>query len=143
MASCRVLCYLALVGCAVGFAPLPTGRVVSATATARERVVVQKKKGFWEEFDAVVDDFLNKRLGGGEIYYGARQSKFYGDDDRERSNEEFGKYQGKGYSDRRRLEEKLGREAGPSWVGDSLKEGSYWDGTGKNARRAQRLFGQD
>ena len=121
------------------------------TSNTRSRVVVrgffgdlqQNWKQGWEEFDNVMDDFMNKRLGGGEIYYGARTSKFYGEDDRVRSNEEFGKYEGKGYSDRRRMEEANGRAAEPKWVGDSLKEGSYWDGTGKDARRAQRIFGKD
>ena len=94
---------------------------------------------FWDELDAVVDDFLNKRLGGGEIYYGARESKFYGEEDRTRSKQEFGKYQGKGYSDSRRIAEKLGRDEGPKWVGDQLKEGSYLDGTGKAQRQANRF----
>ena len=100
---------------------------------------VAPRMGFWDEFDAVVDDFLNKRLGGGEIYYGARESKFYGEDDRTRSKQEYGKYQGKGYSDKRRIAEKLGRDEGAKWVGDQLKEGSYLDGTGKEQRRAQRF----
>lgn len=100
---------------------------------------VAPRMGFWDEFDAVVDDFLNKRLGGGEIYYGARESKFYGEEDRTRSKQEFGKYQGKGYSDSRRIAEKLGRDEGPKWVGDQLKEGSYLDGTGKAQRQANRF----
>jgi hypothetical protein len=49
-----------------------------------------------------VDDFMNKRMGKGEIFYGARQSKVYGADDPGR---EAGKYSGAGLSDRWKIEE--------------------------------------
>ena len=88
----------------------PPRAVRSAPPASASARVAPRGMGFWDEFDAVVDDFLNKRLGGGEIYYGARESKFYGEDDRTRSKKEYGKYQGKGYSDRRRIDEKLGRD---------------------------------
>ena len=88
---------------------------------------VAPRMGFWDEFDAVVDDFLNKRLGGGEIYYGARESKFYGEEDRTRSKQEFGKYQGKGYSDSRRIadcESRQTRTTGQSGIANTVPASS-------------------
>jgi len=49
-------------------------------------------------FDDVVDDFMNKRMGNGEVFYGKRKYKPSG-----RPNTE-GKYNGMGQSDRRRAD---------------------------------------
>ena len=132
----RSICRLVALLCTTGYVQA----WVTPSHPHASRVVV---RGFWKDVDAVLDDFMNKRLGGGEIYYGARQSKFYGEEDRQKSQQEYGKYEGKGYSDKRRLEEKLGRSEGPKWVGDSLKEGSYWDGIGKDLRKAKRVISED
>ena len=55
-----------------------------------------KKNDFWQNFDAVVDDFVYKRMGAGEQWYGKRKSNPSGKID--------GDYNGMGQSDFMRIE---------------------------------------
>jgi hypothetical protein len=53
---------------------------------------------FFSSFDDVIDDFMNKRMGNGEVFYGKRKFKPSG-----RPNTE-GKYSGMGMSDKARID---------------------------------------
>jgi hypothetical protein len=50
----------------------------------------------WDNMDAIVDDFMNKRMGNGELFYGKRKFKPSGKID--------GSYNGFGLSDKGRIE---------------------------------------
>lgn len=50
----------------------------------------------WNNMDAIVDDFMNKRMGNGELFYGKRKFKPSGKID--------GSYNGFGLSDKGRIE---------------------------------------
>jgi hypothetical protein len=80
------------------------------------------------ELDFVIDDFLNKRLGNGDIYYGKRKSGFHGEAPgmdgrkaepavRDRSED----YRGGGWSDIRRMARRLPDFRPPS--GQGVEEG--------------------
>ena len=61
--------------------------------------------------DAQLEDFTDKKLGNGDIYYGERKSNIYGKDAKPSSGVRAGaQYQGRGISDRRKIEEQLSRE---------------------------------
>jgi hypothetical protein len=51
---------------------------------------------FFENFDYVMDDFMNKRMGNGELFYGKRKYK--------PSGKISGQYSGFGLSDKGRIE---------------------------------------
>eukprot|EP00529_Nitzschia_sp_RCC80_P034872 CAMPEP_0113478334 /NCGR_PEP_ID=MMETSP0014_2-20120614/20698_1 /TAXON_ID=2857 /ORGANISM="Nitzschia sp." /LENGTH=123 /DNA_ID=CAMNT_0000371513 /DNA_START=216 /DNA_END=587 /DNA_ORIENTATION=- /assembly_acc=CAM_ASM_000159 len=56
----------------------------------------EKKRSFWDALDDVVDDFVMKRMGAGEQWYGQRKNNPSGNFD--------GKYEGGGRSDAFQIE---------------------------------------
>eukprot|EP00543_Licmophora_paradoxa_P018959 CAMPEP_0202469142 /NCGR_PEP_ID=MMETSP1360-20130828/77580_1 /ASSEMBLY_ACC=CAM_ASM_000848 /TAXON_ID=515479 /ORGANISM="Licmophora paradoxa, Strain CCMP2313" /LENGTH=83 /DNA_ID=CAMNT_0049094371 /DNA_START=214 /DNA_END=462 /DNA_ORIENTATION=- len=57
----------------------------------------KKSRGFWESLDEIIDDFVNKRMGKGEIFYGKRKYNPTGTVD--------GNYNGFGLSDKLKIEQ--------------------------------------
>ena len=55
---------------------------------------------FWRNVDDVIDDFMCKRMGNGEVFYGQRRSN-----PSQRPNT-TGQYNGMGVSDKARIEER-------------------------------------
>jgi hypothetical protein len=51
----------------------------------------------WRQMDNVVDDFFNKRMGNGQVFYGQR--KYKPSDD-----QQYGQYNGMGYTDKSKIE---------------------------------------
>lgn len=86
-------------------APSAGGRRVTVTAIGSEK---KQQGGSWNplqdmsdmmtNFDDVIDDFLNKRMGNGELFYGQRKYKPSG-----RENTE-GDYNGMGMSDAAKID---------------------------------------
>jgi hypothetical protein len=52
----------------------------------------------FSRFDDVVDDFLNKRMGNGEVFYGERKYKPSGKENTD------GRYNGQGHTDMARID---------------------------------------
>lgn len=80
----------------------------SSVAPSLPRTTLQEGKNSWNpfkevgdmmaSFDDVIDDFLNKRMGNGEVFYGQRKYKPSG---RENTT---GEYTGMGMSDKARID---------------------------------------
>jgi hypothetical protein len=65
---------------------MPTQRRSFATTTQRNGIF-DKVGEFFEELDAFVDDATSRRLGNGSKFYGKRRSKFYGEEDKDRKQD--------------------------------------------------------
>ena len=64
------------------------------------------KNNFWRKFDDAVDDFFNKRMGNGEIFYGKRKVN--------PSGKVEGDYNGFGMTDKLRIDQT--RELKEIWL---------------------------
>lgn len=94
MKSILFLCLILAV--ATAFAPRPT--LPRGSSTALEWNPLKDLGDFVANLDDVLDDFMNKRMGNGEVFYGKRKYKPSG-----RPNTQ-GDYQGMGLSDKLRID---------------------------------------
>lgn len=64
------------------------GFVTQSTKSQNTNLFAESKKGFFSDFfaelDAFVDDATSRRLGAGSAFYGKRKSNFYGSNDKGR-----------------------------------------------------------
>lgn len=100
-----IFCYAV---CGASFLVGPSSRARPSSVRTTTTTSLQEGKNSWNplkelgdmmaNFDDVIDDFVNKRMGNGEIFYGQRKYKPSG---RENTT---GQYSGMGMSDKARID---------------------------------------
>ncbi|GKY98680.1 hypothetical protein MPSEU_000824300 [Mayamaea pseudoterrestris] len=76
----------------------PMSRRCDKSKTVAHAKILEGISDFFENFDDVMDDFMNKRMGNGEVFYGKRKYQPSGKPNTE------GYYNGMGMSDKSKIE---------------------------------------
>lgn len=98
MTSSSLLAFLLCIAVVSGFAPPPSVHS-SSTGLHMGKIAnpLQELGDMFSSMDDVIDDFFNKRMGNGEVFYGKRKYK--------PSGKVEGQYQGMGLTDKQRIED--------------------------------------